>query len=283
MRDNTEIGVLGCGRIGSAFVRGLKEGGHVPAERIIGSVQHQSSIECVKELGIRATTNNLDLKEVDMLLLATEPDNAMAALAELRGYVQPNTVIISTVTGRTIAELIEASGHDRIVRIMPNTAIEVGKSVTGWCASASLSDQQRQDVIDIIRSVSIYSIEVTQEQDMAKITAAFACGPAWVLQFIKYYKDACVHIGIKHDQSLLGVLATIEGTIALIRHTQKTAPHEACAHPDVLTDCVRTPGGATSEGMVASIVHGFGSALVLMITAAYEKIERIAKRNQSSK
>lgn len=276
---SVRIGILGCGRIGGAIVGGLTKSGEFSSENLCGSVRREESIPRVKELGIRVTTDNKELvQQSDVVVLTVEPHHLMEALHSIRGVLPPETLLISAVAGRTIAEVSAASGHECVVRIMPNTPIEIGMSVTGWIASSAVSEAQCEVALRMIKSVSLYTYLVSNEEDLNKVTALSGCGPAWVFQFVKWMKDAGVHIGIPHDDSFEMTLATIEGSIALMRHRMKTAEHKACAHPDYLTDCVRTPGGATSEGLVASVTHGFGSSIIRMITAAYEKINRLSAR-----
>ena len=83
--------------------------------------------------------NKKAVQESDIIILAVQPRQLSGLLEEIKDLLHENHVLMSTVTGFSIAKMEEVVGQDVfIIRSMPNTAISVGKSMTchgngkGW-------------------------------------------------------------------------------------------------------------------------------------------------------
>ena len=107
------IGVIGYGRLGKAFVKGLILTG-VEAKNIAINARTQRTRDCVREefSDIYVTDNKEELvHRSDVIVLITEPKNAKDVLDELNEYEMAGKTIVSFMAGITIAEIRKEVHH----------------------------------------------------------------------------------------------------------------------------------------------------------------------------
>jgi pyrroline-5-carboxylate reductase len=69
------LGFIGSGVMASALISGLTRSGLFTADRIIASDPFASSRDKLKEMGIRATDNNLEVvTESNIIIIAVKPN-----------------------------------------------------------------------------------------------------------------------------------------------------------------------------------------------------------------
>jgi pyrroline-5-carboxylate reductase len=75
--------------------------------------------------------------------------------------------------------------------------------------------------------------------------------------------DGAVHIGVPRDLATEMVLQTFAGSARLAQETGR--------HPADLKNMVTSPGGTTTEGLLALERAGVRAALIEAVVAAYNK------------
>ena len=78
-----------------------------------------------------------------MLVLAIKPQTLEEAAAVINRLVGPDTLVVSILAGKTIADLPAVPGARAVVRAMPNLPASIGRGATGAAASPEVSDGQR--------------------------------------------------------------------------------------------------------------------------------------------
>ena len=93
MATPLKIGFLGAGKMATALAKGFIHAELVVPKEIIASDPHDAARETfAAEVGAKTVTANVDVvKFAHVLILATKPDQASAALAELRGQFTGST------------------------------------------------------------------------------------------------------------------------------------------------------------------------------------------------
>ena len=136
MAAKLNIGFLGAGKMATALAKGFVRAEIVLPREIIGGDPHEAARKnFADELGSKVTASNREVARfATVLVLATKPDQAPAALAEIREEVVSNGhLLISIAAGVTIGRLEGALAPGaRVIRVMPNTPALVGAGASAF-------------------------------------------------------------------------------------------------------------------------------------------------------
>ena len=109
-------------------------------------------------------------------------------------------------------------GHERIVRIMPNTPAMIGKGVAGPYAPRGVDEQDR-DAAQRIMAAAGSTVWLDEESGIDDITAISGSGPAYVFYFIEGLIDAARRWALTTPPPASWRWAPFEGAVALARHS----------------------------------------------------------------
>ena len=134
MVDFQNIGVLGCGNMGAALVRGLVASGTAAAKDVYVYDTLAPAMESLKrELGVQAMVQAHDLPDrCDVLILAVKPQIFHHIAPGLKPKSGPKErVVLSVMAGVTSENIRSHFPEDyQIVRVMPNLPLSVGEGAT---------------------------------------------------------------------------------------------------------------------------------------------------------
>ena len=258
-----KIAIIGAGNMGGALARGLAGSGTFPRENICVSNRSEGKLNSLKESfpGIGTTLENQQaVQTADVVVLAVEPHQVSAAMESIT--LSKGQILISIVAGlssSSLADMIK-NPYVKIVRVIPNTAMTVGESMSIIC-STGVSEQDLE-IVESIFSPLGKTMRVPEEK-MAAATALSSCGIAYALKFLDAGITAGVHMGISPKESKELVAQAMAGA-AKIMEEGETLPSE-----EILKVC--TPGGLTIKGIKALEDGGFPSAVIAAMIAASGK------------
>jgi pyrroline-5-carboxylate reductase len=250
--EKMKVGIIGVGNIGSIIADLLIEKGHE-----LHLVNRH--VEKLRKYEGRANTY-LDIEklpEVDVLFLCVKPQDALQALKRI-----PNSskrITISTVAGLTINEISSYVG-ERIVRIMPNIPISIGKGVIGiaYDEKASLQKEKVEKLLSPFGKL----VQVN-EYLFPAVTALSGSGPAFIFVIIEALVDAGMKLGLSYETSMNLVLETMKGSAELLQHESK--------HPGEFRHIVTSPAGTTIEGIYSLERQGLRGILMKTIFDTYKR------------
>ncbi|MEO0898848.1 MAG: pyrroline-5-carboxylate reductase [Bacteroidota bacterium] len=258
--------IIGCGNLGKALARGMVESGMIEANHLFATRRNVHALEELKALGIHTMSSNQEAtKQADLIILAVKPWKVVEVIEEIRPLlVAGRHMLVSVATGITMGEMQEAAGIDLpVFRAMPNTAADVGESMTCICHSnASLV---QMDLVEKIFQSLGGTIQINEEL-MEAATILGACGIAYVMRFMRAMVQGGIQIGFSAKMASEIVNQTVKGASKLLI--------ERGEHPENEIDKVTTPKGCTIVGLNEMEHNGFSSSLIKGIVASYEKIER---------
>ena len=131
-----KITIIGAGNIGGSMAIGLATSKALPAENITVTARHATSLERFKEFGIRTSTDNVSaVSDADVIFYAVKPwqmEDALMQTAPALDYARQLVVCVSPVivTGQLSAWLEKDGALPGIAYVIPNTAIEIGESMS---------------------------------------------------------------------------------------------------------------------------------------------------------
>jgi pyrroline-5-carboxylate reductase len=145
--------LVGAGKMGGALLEGWLARGLDP--RHVAVRDPAPPPEVAKLLAARRIARDPDPKTFspDAIVLALKPQIAAAATPQLAPFVQPKTVVVSIMAGRTIASLEKAFPAAAIVRGMPNTPASIGRGITVAVANRRVDAAKKALANDLLAAV----------------------------------------------------------------------------------------------------------------------------------
>ncbi len=226
MMNNLKITFIGGGNMGTALVSGIIKSGY-PKELVAVADQDQQKLAKLKDtLGIATYTDNFKAVEhSDVIVLAVKPQVMEQMLTDLTASLKDygNRLIISMAAGITVDRLKTLTkGHEKVIRLMPNTPALIGQGVTGMYASACVSADEKDFANQILSSVS-KTVWVQREEDMNTITAASGSSPAYFFIFMQYMIEHCVELGLTQEQAYTLVTQAALGSAQLVMQSPQVS------------------------------------------------------------
>ncbi|MGB6220571.1 pyrroline-5-carboxylate reductase [Haloferula sp.] len=263
------LGVIGCGKMGSALIGGAIRAKAVAASQIIGFDPFPAAREAfTKTTGAPSSDTLADLSGCDTFLLATKPQQAAEALDSLKASGVRDALLVSIAAGLTI-DWLEKHSPDgfRIIRTMPNTPALVGKGASAFARSGHATDDDAAFADRLLGSVGL-SVEVPESMINA-VTGLSGSGPAYIYLAIEALTEGGVQVGLPHEHAHQLAAQTVLGAAAMVLETGRP--------PAELRDNVTSPGGTTVAGLASLEENGFHDSLVSAVAAATARAEQLGK------
>ncbi len=263
---NKKIAIIGCGNLGLSILNGLLGNANIQARNITATRRNVAALDAYKKIGVRITNDNAEaVRNSEIVIFALKPYNVLSVLETLKPHFDADKhILVSLATGISIAQLEEASQLGiHIFRAMPNTAADVGMSMTCICANTDETEAHES-----VKSCfdSIGETVAIQENLMDSATVLGACGIAYALRFIRGMIQGGIQIGFDSKTASDIATQTVKGAAELLIERNQ--------HPEFEIDKVTTPKGCTIAGLNEMEHNGFSSALIKGIVTSFEAIEK---------
>jgi len=255
--------------MGSALVAGAIKAGAVEASGTRGYDPFPAAAESFATTTGAGTAGSLaELADAEALLLCTKPQQAEAALAELRESGARDALLVSVAAGLTL-EWLEARvpAGFRVIRCMPNTPALVGKGAAAFARGGAAGDDDAGFAARLLGSVGL-AVELP-EKLLDAVTGLSGSGPAFIYVAIEALADGGVRCGLPRAEALRLAAQTVLGAAAMVLETGE--------HPGALKDMVTSPGGTTIAGISALEKAGFRAALIEAVSAATRRSAELGK------
>jgi pyrroline-5-carboxylate reductase len=182
-----------------------------------------------------------DLMPPKVVVLAIKPQMLEAAAAVINRLVKPDTLVVSILAGKTLADLKrQMPGARAVVRAMPNLAASVRRSATAAVASAETSAAQKQMAHELLSSIGAVAW-LADEELMDAVTAVSGSGPAYFFYLAECLAHAGTVAGLPQELSAQLARATLVGAGELLAQTELP--------PGKLRHDVTSPGGTTAAAL----------------------------------
>jgi pyrroline-5-carboxylate reductase len=265
------LGVIGCGKMGSALIQGAINAKILASHTVFGYdkiTAASDSFAAVTGAKICSSLEEL-ANSCDTFLLATKPydvGSVLTNLASARGD-RPG-LVISIAAGITLASLESYLPLTmRVIRTMPNTPALVGKGASAFAAGGRATTDDAIAAEQLLSSVGL-ALQVP-EKLLDAVTGLSGSGPAYGFLIIEALADAGVRQGLPRHESIRLAAQTMLGAATMVLETS--------LHPAQLKDMVTSPGGTTIEGLAALEKNGVRHALIEAVTAATTRSIELSK------
>ncbi|MBI5412818.1 pyrroline-5-carboxylate reductase [Candidatus Peregrinibacteria bacterium] len=259
------IGIIGCGHMGSAVANAL-------ISQQLGKIHISNPIKPRLDTGGHFTwtpDNASTVRASDIIVLAVRPAVIAPVLEEIRPLLKPAQVLISIAAGIPLKKLQKFSGnHKKIVRVMPNLAAQVCEGISVWQATNGCTKEDKKAISSLLNSFG-KSIEAANEELIDIATAVGGGGPAYTAAFLESMSNAAINIGFSEEDARLLAMQSVLGSI---KYLQKTGMSF-----EELKNAVQTKGGTTEAGFKVLKNKKWQRTLEKALLTGYKRARKISK------
>lgn len=268
MKKLFKLGVIGCGFMASAILKGVTASDFLSPKKVIASDVSDDALDRAADLGVMCTDNNRYLVEnSEYVLLAVKPQNFDAVVADLGGVMPEN--VISIMAGVTRDRIRASLGRNlRVARCMPNLPCSIGSGVIGVDMS-DFNDSQK-DIEFICGVLDCLGIVLSVDEDkMDAVTGISGSGPAYVFMFIDSLVDAGVKQGLTRDEAVTLAVQTVMGSAEMVAHSDRPVPE--------LIKRVCSKGGTTIEAVKVLEENNFRGIICDAVDACVKRSRELSR------
>ncbi|WP_249673819.1 pyrroline-5-carboxylate reductase family protein [Pseudomonas abieticivorans] len=237
--NSPTIGIIGgAGWLGRSLAKALLATGFVAPEALLLSSRSAPS----PLAGVAMTCDNAELvRRSDVVVLSVRPQDLPAVQIEVGGKL-----LISLVAGASMHDLKAHVKGLRVVRAMPNAALEQRCAYTPWLASAEV-DAPGKDFVQRLFQTCGQADEVFSEQQLNYLTGLSGTGPAYPALLAQALFNSALRQGLPEPIARRAVMGVVQAS-QLIGQPQ---PFQA------LLEVLIGYRGVTAAGLEAMRAAGF--------------------------
>jgi pyrroline-5-carboxylate reductase len=265
-----KIGFIGTGNMGGALAKAVAS--DVGGENVMLADKNAEKAQALaRSLGAEFADSERICAECDFVFIGVKPQMMGGLFAEIGENIRVRNgacTLVSMMAGVKTDKVCEALGAEcPVIRIMPNTAVEVGEGMVLYTVNSFVDTEAENDFLSFMKNAG--ELEKLPENLIDAGTAVSGCGPAYVYMFIEALADGGVKCGLPRATALKLAEQTLIGAAKLAKETGR--------HPEELKDAVCSPAGSTIEGCFALEKGGFRGTTVSAVNAAYERTQSLGK------
>lgn len=241
--------------MGGAIGRGLLRAGF-PAGDLVVSNHTEGKLEAFRSHGATVTTDNREATRLgDIVILAVKPWIVPVVLDEIKDLLEPGRHTLVSVAAGVSGELLAAEVTTGVYIVIPNTATELGESMT---FVTCVRESDTSAVMTLFSRLG--EVMEVEERLLPAATTLASCGIAYAMRYIRAATEGGVELGFRASAAQSIVAQTVKGAAALVSREG--------AHPESEIDKVTTPGGLTIRGLNEMERAGFTQAVIRGLKAA---------------
>ncbi len=266
-----KCGIIGVGNIGGIIAKRFVETGTVNKADLMLANRSRERLKPFVEQGYQTGNVGEAGRLCDILFLCVKPQDSDKMFEEL-GEVK-DKIIVSTMTGVTLAKIAEKTRSQKIARIMPNIPSMIGEGVIGIAKSDKLNGKEWQEVERLLSCLG--KLFEVKEDLLPAVTALSGSAPAFIFVIVDALIDAGIRMGLSYDLSRKMVLETMKGSAELLLRLGN--------HPGEFRHVVTSPAGTTIEGIYRMEREGVRGALMKTIQDTYMRALELQKEISDGK
>jgi pyrroline-5-carboxylate reductase len=234
--------VIGAGNMGLTYAEGMSSSNYLNRRKLMVFDVSPDVTARLRNEGRYDVYESLSdcVSVADIIFIAVKPYHSEDLFEEIKPMVRNEQIFVSLMAGVKIKTIQEQLSVDKVVRTMPNLPAKVGKGVTSFTASKSISRVELIMVRNLLDTTG-ESIHVNDESYIDKSTGISGSGPAYVFYFMQSMMEAAKKMGFSENDSKVLVSNTFEGAVALFNESDLT--------PETWMNRVASKGGTTRAAL----------------------------------
>jgi pyrroline-5-carboxylate reductase len=249
MKAKKTVTIIGFGTMGKAIAKTLTE----------------NDPDC-SAVGVDQGDSMASVKNSRYVVLAVKPADAATAIRQIKNAeLKKDAVIVSIMAGIPLEKLAELSGHNKIIRMMPNLGLSVGHGIAAWM-SFGLSPAEKKSAKRFLDRIT-ENFEIKNEDDINKVTAVSGSGPAYFFLLAKSLSDAAEKLGLKKEEAKRLVEKTFSASAMLAKGADYAE----------LIKKIASKGGTTEVALKIFKKEKFEKTVEKAVRTAYERARKLSE------
>lgn len=234
--------VIGAGNMGLTYAEGMASSTLLNKHKLRIFDTDPKKIETLSQDPRFDVYDNLDdcLPKADLVFIAVKPYHSDGLFEQMKPLINDSQIFVSLMAGVTIETIQQKLDAKKVVRTMPNLPAQVGKGVTSYTESESVSKVELILVRTLLDTTGT-SIHVNTETFIDASTGISGSGPAYVFYFMQSMLEAALKMGFSEFDSKVLVSNTFEGAIELFNQSDLS--------PEGWINRVASKGGTTQAAI----------------------------------
>lgn len=263
---NVNVGVIGCGNMGSAIVSGLVKHKIVAPQKIfVSDLSIKKAKKLSKKFHVKILHDNATLMaRSKVVIIAVKPQKLVALAKTIKARVKKSHLVISILAGVPKKSVKHLLGDKcQVVRAMPNLPAVVGEGVTALTGDRASISVAKKIFSGCGRTV------VINEKFFDLVTAVSGSGPAYFYLLMEILEKRAVKIGLRKNEAALLVKQSAYGSALLARESALSAFE--------LRKQVTSKGGTTEAALKVMKKAGFESIVSKALDSAVKRAKKLKK------
>lgn len=256
------FGFIGTGNMGGALAKAAAKS---TKDILLTDKNETTGMAMAEKLQVSFGTNCAVAQQCKYIFLGVKPQVMADMLSEIAPVLkerEEDFVLVSMAAGLEIATIQEmAGGNYKVIRIMPNTPVEVGMGEILYCKSDNTTDEELNIWLENMKEAGHFT--PLSESLMNAGCSVSGCGPAFVYMFIKGMAQGGIECGIDPETAVKLAAQTVMGSAKLLMESGKD--------PDTLKQNVCSPGGSTIEGVKSLEADNLESIVSKAVNASFKR------------
>lgn len=266
-----KITIVGCGNMGLIYARSFLKYNIVLKDDLLLVEKNEARKEDLKKLNIGSVVvpDNKLISDSDVVILSVKPQDFVELATDLKKVLNEKTILLSIMAGINISFLQQKLNHQKIVRAMPNSPVEIGMGITAYSLSKSMTIEQAHKVENLLTTTG-RTLYMEDENLLDAVTALSGSGPAYFFYFVQQLIDAGKKMGMSETTATMLVKQTMLGSFHLINNAGKPL--------DELIKAVASKGGTTEAALSTFAKHDVGQHLQEGLLNAEKRAKELAEQ-----
>lgn len=263
-----KISFIGAGKMTHAFCEGLSHTDFFQNNTVTISNPSVQKLNDLKDnFPVNITHNNIDcVKNMDVIVLAVKPQQIHSVCIEIKDYIVQGTLIVSLAAGVSLGQLEQWLGYDKVVRLMPNTAIAINVGALA-CTTNHLDQTELDMIIDLF--LPLGNMYVIDESKMNAYIAANGSGIAFVYELMRVFTQKAIEAGLDESMAQSIIQNTFSAASSMVDDTTDI---------QLLIDQVTSKAGTTIEGINILRQSNLETIIENTFNATIHRAEELSKQ-----
>ena len=254
-----KISFIGGGNMARAIISGLLAQGCPATDIMVVELDNDRRAALKAEYGVHVASELPAAATADVIVLAVKPQQ-LRDIAIFLGSLLTSQLVVSIAAGVRCSDLSRWLGdYGAVVRVMPNTPVQIQAGVSALYAAPCASAEQRQQAGILLGAVGT-CIWLEDEQQMDAVTAISGSGPAYVFYFLEAMQQAGSELGLQPDQARILAMQTFLGAAKLALNSEH--------HFATLRAQVTSKGGTTEQAILTMETNQVKTNIMRAVYAA---------------
>ena len=270
MKKQFKLGIIGCGFMGGAILKGVVDSEFIRAKKIIVSDTDEQKLDKIgEEYGVCVSDDNKFVAEnCEYLLLAVKPQTFGDVAKTLDGVCPQKVISVMAGVKKAAIKNSFGVGLIKVARCMPNLPCAAGFGMMG----VDMSDYNKNtDDTDFISNLfgCLGQVLSVPEDKLDAVTGISGSGPAYTFIFIDSLIDAGVKQGLTRDEAKLLAMQTVWGSCSMLMEDDRPLSE--------LIMSVCSKGGTTIEAVKVFEQNNFRGIVSDAVAACVKRSKELSE------